>query len=96
MKAAIAPAEDLVVNKVTVTAERRATRVVASVTWQRTVVKVKNVTTVVVWDMSAAIVIKLHKQKFATGVNNPGISPVIVPMTQLSRPRSPTHSRVED
>ena len=36
-------------------------------TWQKTAVRAKNVTTVVAWDMSVAIAIKLRKQKFATG-----------------------------
>ena len=72
--------EDLVVNKDTMTVAKLATLAVVSVIsclfsatymqaiWQKTVVKVKNVTTVVAWDMSAAIAIKLLKQKFATGV----------------------------
>ena len=72
--------EDLVVNKDTMMAAKLATLAVVSVinfcynssntqaTWQKTAVKVKNVTTVVAWGMSAATVIKLPKQKFATGV----------------------------
>ena len=73
--------EDLVVNKDTMIAVKPATLVVVSVkkktlsypsnntqaTWQKTAVRAKNVTTVVAWDMSVAIAIKLRKQKFATG-----------------------------
>jgi hypothetical protein len=80
MKEDIAEEEDMVVNKVTMMAAKLATLAVVSVinfcynpsntqaTWQKNAVKVKNVTTVVAWDMSAATVIKLPKQKFATGI----------------------------
>jgi hypothetical protein len=80
MKEAMAVVEDLVVNKDTMIAAKLAMLAVVSVTkfcsdpsntqatWQKTAVKVKNVTTVVVWDMSVAIAIKLLKQKFATGM----------------------------
>jgi hypothetical protein len=80
MKEDIAVEEDMVANKDTMMAAKLATLAVVSVinfcysssntqaTWQKTAVKVKNVTTVVAWDMSAATVIKLPRQKFATGV----------------------------
>lgn len=81
--------EDLVVNKVadTMTVARLATPAVASATWQRTAVKVKNATTVVVWDTSAATATKLLKPKFATDANNPGTSPVTVPTNPSRQPK---------
>jgi len=80
MKEAIAVEEDLVVNKDTMMAAKLAMLAVVSVNdfcynqsntqaiWQKTAVRVKNVITVVAWDMSAAIAIKLRKQKFAIGM----------------------------
>lgn len=70
------------------------------VTWRRIVLKAKNATTAVVWDMLAVIAIKLLKRKFVTGwlyvlvsiliidVNNLDISPVTAPMSRLNRPRT--------
>src|SRR3954451_7108870 len=72
--------EDSVVNKAaTMTAARLAMPAVVSVfmnvifsnfqaIWQRTAVKAKNATTVVVWDTSAETATKLLKLKSATGI----------------------------
>ena len=38
-------------------------------TWQKTAARVKNVTTVGAWDMSAVIAIKLRKQRSVTGIS---------------------------
>jgi len=78
--------EDSVVNKAaTMTAARLAMPAVVSAIWQRTAVKAKNATTVVVWDTSAETATKLLKLKSATDANSPGTSPATVPMNP-SRP----------
>jgi len=78
--------EDSEVSKAdTMTAARLATPAVVSATWQRTVVKDKSATTVVVWATSAETATKLLRLKSATDANSPATSPVIVPMNP-SRP----------